>query len=247
MEIIMLKIKIGERFESKEEYLSKIPQPESIVFHDQFKQYQITKENHDYLWIMGDLNNALSRKTKKFIDDLELVFKPFTRPSGVPLNGVISYLLHAYLHTTVSIMRRNISIMQMGLWPITQNEEKWLENGEFDFNETFYNIFRKMIVFEPNFLKKKFFDKEQFFKKTIPLLRKYIAENTLYKENDVCTYGDVYAAEWLLQYTSIEKLTDEEMKSIYNRAKETKRRASGIKPSKEVRPIKLSNCIGMVL
>lgn len=236
-----------ERFESKEEYLSKIPQPESIVFHERFDRYQITNKNDDYLWIMSDLNNALSRKTVKYVHDLETVFKPFKKPSGVPLNGVISHLVSAYLHTTVSIMKRNIRVMQMGLWPITKNEEKWLENGEFDFNETFYNIFRRMIAFEGHHLRKKFFDKEQFFKKTIPLLRKYIAENTLYKENDACTYGDVYAAEWLRQYINIEEPTDEVMESIFIRVRETKHRASGCRPSKTVRPIKLSNCIGFVM
>lgn len=244
---MMLKIKIGARFESKEGYLSKIPQPESIVFHDRFMQHQATKDHSNYLLIMSDLNKALSRNTKKFISDLETVFKPFNRPLGVPLNYVISYLVNAYLYTTVSIMKRNIRVMQMGLWPVTQSEEKWLENGEFDFNETFYNIFRRIIVIEDHRLKKKFFDKEQFFRKTIPLLRNYIAENTLHKENDACTYGDVYAAEWLYQYLRIEETTDEELRSIYKRVTETRRRALGIKPSKEVRPIKLSNCIGVVL
>lgn len=236
-----------ERFESKEEYLSKIPQPESIVFHDRFNHHQITEKHDDYLWIISDLNNALSRKTGKYISDLEEVFKPFKKPSGMPLNGVISHLVSAYLHTTVSIMKRNIRVMRMGLWPITQNEEKWLENGEFDFNETFYNIFRKMIVFEGHHLRKKFFDKEQFFKKTIPLLRKYIAENTLYKENDACTYGDVYAADWLKQYIKIEEPTDDEAEALFARISETKRRVIGSKPSKMVRPIKLSNCIGFVM
>ena len=236
-----------ERFKSKEEYLSKIPQPESIVFHDRFNHYQITEKNDDYLWIMSDLNNALSRKTGKYVQDLEEVFKPFKKPLGVPLNGVISHLVSAYLHTTVSIMKRNIRVMQMGLWPITENEEKWLENGEFDFNETFYNIFRRMIVFEGHHLRKKIFDKEQFFKKTIPLLRKYIAENTLYKENDACTYGDVYAAEWLKQYIDVDEPTDEEMKALYDRINETNKRTRGFKSTKGIRPIKLSNCIGFVM
>lgn len=236
-----------ERFKSKEEYLSKIPQPESIVFHDRFQYHQITEKHDRYLWIMSDLNNALSRKTGKYISDLEEVFKSLKKPLGVPLNGVISHLVSAYLYTTVSIMKRNIRVMEMGLWPITENEEKWLENGEFDFNETFYNIFRKMIVFEGHHLRKKFFDKEQFFKKTIPLLRKYIAENTLHKENDACTYGDVYAAEWLHQYINVDEPSDEEMEMIYKRVKETKKRVLGCKPSKEVRPIKLSNCIGFVM
>lgn len=236
-----------ERFESKEEYLSKIPQPESIVFHDRFNHHQITEKHDDYLWIISDLNNALSRKTGKYISDLEEVFKPFKKPSGMPLNGVISHLVSAYLHTTVSIMKRNIRVMQMGLWPITQNEEKWLENGEFDFNETFYNIFRKMIVFEGHHLRKKFFDKEQFFKKTIPLLRKYIAENTLYKEDDACTYGDVYAAKWLKQYIDVDEPTDEEMKALYDRINETNKRTRGFKSTKGIRPIKLSNCIGFVM
>lgn len=236
-----------ERFESKEEYLSKIPQPESIVFQDRFHRHQITEKHDDYLWIISDLNNALSRKTGKYISDLEEIFKPFKKPSGMPLNGVISHLVSAYLHTTVSIMKRNIRVMQMGLWPITQNEEKWLENGEFDFNETFYNIFRKMIVFESRHLRKKFFDKEQFFKKTIPLLRKYIAENTLYKEDDACTYGDVYAANWLRQYIAMEEPTDDEAEMVLRRIAETKRRVLGTKPSKIVRPIKLSNCIGFVM
>lgn len=236
-----------ERFESKEEYLSKIPQPESIIFHERFDRYQITEKSNDYLWIISDLNNALSRKTVKYVHDLEEVFKPFKKPSGVPLNGVISHLVSAYLHTTVSIMKRNIRVMQMGLWPITKNEEKWLENGEFDFNETFYNIFRRMIAFEGHHLRKKYFDKEQFFKKTIPLLRKYIAENTLYKENDTCTYGDVYAALWLRQYINVDEPTDEEMKALYERIGETTKRVNGYKPSKGVRPIKLSNCIGFVM
>ena len=144
-------------------------------------------------------------------------------------------------------MKRNIRVMQMGLWPITENEEKWLENGEFDFNETFYNIFRRMIVFEGHHLRKKFFDKEQFFKKTIPLLRKYIAENTLYKENDACTYGDVYAADWLKQYINVDEPTDEEMKALYERINETNKRTRGFKSTKGIRPIKLSNCIGFVM
>lgn len=236
-----------ERFKSKEEYLSKIPQPESIVFHERFNQYQVTNKNVDYLWIMSDLNTALSRKTGKYVSDLKSIFVSFDKSLGVPLNGVIRYLVYTYLYTTVSIMKRNIRVMQMGLWPITQNEEKWLENGEFDFNETFYNIFRKMIVFEGHHLRKKFFDKEQFFKKTIPLLRKYIAENTLYKEDDVCTYGDVYAANWLRQYIAIEEPTDDEAEMVLRRISETKRRVLGTKPSKIVRPIKLSNCIGFVM
>ena len=236
-----------ERFKSKEEYLSKIPQPESIVFHDRFDQYQIIEKNDDYLWIISDLNNALSRKTGKFISDLELVFAPVERSSKMPLNGIISHLVSAYLYTTVSIMKRNIRVMQMGLWPVTQNEEEWLENGEFDFNETFYNIFRRMIVFEGSQLRKKFFDKEQFFKRTIPILRKYIAENTLHKEDDTCTYGDVYAADWLKQYTKIEEPTDDEAEALFARISETKRRVLCLKPSKMVRPIKLSNCIGFVM
>lgn len=236
-----------ERFKSKEEYLSKIPQPESIVFHERFNQYQVTNKNDDYLWIMSDLNTALSRKTGKYISDLRSIFISFDKPLGVPLNGVIRYLVYTYLYTTISIMKRNIRAMQMGLWPITKREEEWLENGEFDFNETFYKIFRKMIVFEDNRLRKKFFDKEQFFKKTIPLLREYIATNTLYKENDACTYGDVYASGWLQQYISIDELSDEEMKLIYKRCTETRSSVLGFKPSKGIRPIKLSNCIGFVM
>ena len=236
-----------ERFKSKEEYLSKIPQPESIVFHERFNQYQVTNKNDDYLWIMSDLNTALSRKTGKYISDLKSIFVSFDKPLGVPLNGVIRYLVYTYLYTTVSIMKRNIRAMQMGLWPITKREEEWLENGEFDFDETFYKIFRKMIVFEDHRLRKKFFDKEQFFKKTIPLLREYIATNTLYKENDACTYGDVYAAGWLQQYISIDEPSDEEMKLIYKRCTETRSSVLGFKPSKGIRPIKLSNCIGFVM
>lgn len=236
-----------ERFKSKEEYLSKIPQPESIVFHERFNQYQITNKNDDYLWIMYDLNTALSRKTGKYVSDLRSIFISFDKPLGVPLNGVIRYLVYTYLYTTISIMKRNIRAMQMGLWPITKREEEWLENGEFDFNETFYKIFRKMIVFEDNRLRKKFFDKEQFFKKTIPLLREYIATNTLYKENDACTYGDVYASGWLQQYISIDELSDEEMKLIYKRCTKTRSSVLGFKPSKGIRPIKLSNCIGFVM
>ena len=236
-----------ERFKSKEEYLSKIPQPESIVFHERFNQYQITNKNDDYLWIMSDLNTALSRKTGKYVSDLRSIFISFDKPLGVPLNGVIRYLVYTYLYTTISIMKRNIRAMQMGLWPITKREEEWLENGEFDFNETFYKIFRKMIVFEDNHLRKKFFDKEQFFKKTIPLLREYIATNTLYKENDACTYGDVYASGWLQQYINIDELSDEEMKLIYKRCTETRSSVLGFKPSKGIRPIKLSNCIGFVM
>lgn len=236
-----------ERFKSKEEYLSKIPQPESIVFHERFNQYQVTNKNDDYLWIMSDLNTALSRKTGKYISDLKSIFVSFDKSLGVPLNGVIRYLVYTYLYTTVSIMKRNIRAMQMGLWPITKREEEWLENGEFDFDETFYKIFRKMIVFEDHRLRKKFFDKEQFFKKTIPLLREYIATNTLYKENDACTYGDVYAAGWLQQYISIDELSDEEMKLIYKRCTETRSSVLGFKPSKGIRPIKLSNCIGFVM
>ncbi len=236
-----------ERFKSKEEYLSKIPQPESIVFHERFNRYQITNKNDDYLWIMSDLNTALSRKTGKYISDLRSIFVSFDKSLGVPLNGIIKHLVYAYLYTTVSIMKRNIRAMQMGLWPITKREEEWLENGEFDFDETFYKIFRKMIVFEDNRLRKKFFDKEQFFKKTIPLLREYIATNTLYKENDACTYGDVYAAGWLQQYISIDEPSDEEMKLIYKRCAETRSSVLGFKPSKGIRPIKLSNCIGFVM
>lgn len=236
-----------ERFESKEEYLSKIPQPESIVFHERFDRYQITNKNDDYLWIMSDLNTALSRKTGKYISDLRSIFVSFDKSLGVPLNGIIKHLVYAYLYTTVSIMKRNIRAMQMGLWPITKREEEWLENGEFDFNETFCKIFRRIIVFEDNRLRKKFFDEEQFFKKTIPLLREYIAKNTLYKENDNCTYGDVYAASWLQQYFEIEGRSPEEMKLIEKRRTETRSLVMGFKPSKEIKPIKLSNCIGFVM
>ena len=236
-----------ERFESKEEYLSKIPQPESIVFHERFDRYQITNKNDDYLWIMSDLNTALSRKTGKYISDLRSIFVSFDKPLGVPLNGIIKHLVYAYLYTTVSIMKRNIRAMQMGLWPITKREEEWLENGEFDFNEIFCKIFRRIIVFEDSRLRKKFFDEEQFFKKTIPLLREYIATNTLYKENDNCTYGDVYAASWLQQYFEIEGRSPEEMMLIEKRRTETRSLVMGFKPSKTVRPIKLSNCIGFVM
>lgn len=236
-----------ERFKSKEEYLSKIPQPESIVFHERFNQYQVTNKNDGYLWIMSDLNTALSRKTGKYISDLKSIFVSFDKPLGMPLNGIIRYLVYTYLYTTVSIMERNIRAMQMGLWPITKREEEWLENGEFDFNETFCKIFRRIIVFEDNRLRKKFFDEGQFFKKTIPLLREYIAKNTLYKENDTCTYGDVYAASWLQQYFEIEERGPEEMKLIEERNRETKSLVMGFKPSKKIKPIKLSNCIGFVM
>ena len=66
--------------------------------------------------------------------------------------------------------------------------------------------------------------------------------NMYFRRDVVKAFGDKH-----LNSLKDEKLTDEETKSIYDRTKETKRRASGIKPSKEVRPIKLSNCIGVVL
>lgn len=250
MEIQMLKIKVVKRFNSKKDYLEHVPSP---VIYDIDKGLEdLTIDNSQYLKeIRSEISETYIPYNKKFNAKLRKVFQYCSDRTEKPKGVLIERLVRAYLFSMIAILNRNISLMEKGLWPISDTENKWIDFGYFDFEETFIKTFKldeiwcnHGEVYRPAKLA---------YVRLVPKFKKFLNECTLNRLNDCC-FGDVYAAYWVEDFIKYHKDKDgkvlnfvKDFKHISERTNITVLKAHNKNCRSDITPIKLSNCIGVVL
>jgi len=250
MEIQMLKIKVVKRFNSRKDYLEHVPSPK--IYDIDKGSEDLTIDNSQYLKeIRSEISELYIPYSKKFNAKLRKVFQYNSNRTEKPKGVLIERLVRTYLFTMVAILNRNIGLMEKGLWPISDTENKWIDFGYFDFEETFIKTFKLGEIWcdytEPNR------SKSLAYNLLVPRFKKFLNECTLNRLDDCC-YGDLYAAYWVEDFIRHHKDKDgkvlnfvKDFKHINERTNTTMLKVHSKNYRSKVTPIKLSNCIGVVL
>ena len=250
MEIQMLKIKIVKRFNSRKDYLNCIPSPKIYDIDKGIED--LTIDNSQYLKeIRSEISETYIPYSKKFNAKLREVFQYSNNRTEKPKGVLIERLVRAYLFSMVAILNRNIGLMEKGLWPISDTENKWIDFGYFDFEETFIKTFKLDEIWYD--YSETHRSKSLAYIRLVPRFKKFLNECTLNRLNDCC-YGDVYAAYWVEDFIKYHKDKDgkvlnfvRDFKHISERTNITVLKAHHKNCRSDIIPIKLSNCIGVVL
>lgn len=246
----MLKIKIVKRFNSRKDYLDCIPNPK--IYDIDKGLEDLTIDNSQYLKeIRSEISETYIPYSKKFNAKLREVFQYSNNRTEKPKGVLIERLVRAYLFSMVAILNRNISLMEKGLWPISDTENKWIDFGYFDFEETFIKTFKLDEIWcDYSEIHR---SKSLAYIRLVPRFKKFLNECTLNRLNDCC-YGDVYAAYWVEDFIKYHKDKDgkvlnfvRDFKHISERTNITVLKAHHKNCRSDITPIKLSNCIGVVL